>query len=410
MAEFFEYGNYSDVGRVRTANEDYFASNKTEFGQLFIVCDGMGGHKGGYVASRLAVDTIIQYIKQASESDPKELLQNAIQFANRAVYEKSISDPELRGMGTTCVMVLIRNGKKPMAWRAHIGDSRLYLIRKGEIHQLTQDHSRVMEMVKHGIISEEDAAHHPERNIITRAIGVKPTAEPEVDVFELCKNDRLILCTDGISGPIAKKEILHHSRNVNPQMLAEDLVRLANERGGEDNATVQVVDILEGPKPSSTDPIKATRKSDTRELVTKKAFYKKPILWIPMGMALLILVVGLWFTRSYWMHSNNPKKNNPTNTIDSVGIKDKSSGVQQQEQKPTSETSEKQGSADSTAGTNLPGGTQAPAEKKGEPKTEKKQSHKTKSTTHKPVNGKQSSPAGGSSEKSKQDTANTKKE
>lgn len=297
MSKFFEFGNHTDVGRVRTANEDYFGSFETKYGQLFVVCDGMGGHKGGYMASRLAVDTIKNYVLDPVESDPMDLLRNAIQTANQAVLAEASNNPELRGMGTTCVMLLIRDGKNPMGWRAHIGDSRLYVIRNNRIYQLTRDHSRVMEMVEHGIITAEDAEHHPDKNIITRAIGVSNVARPEVDLVELYQNDRFVLCTDGVSGPVSAKEILNYSAKLSPQMLAEMLVGKANERGGEDNATVQVIDLLTGPKAPKPPPETKTKKSDTKEIQVKKPWYKNPIKLAGAVGALIILLAGIWFVK-----------------------------------------------------------------------------------------------------------------
>ncbi|MBZ0265915.1 Stp1/IreP family PP2C-type Ser/Thr phosphatase [bacterium] len=250
----FDFGNSSDVGHIRTENEDYFGYFTLPVGELFIVCDGMGGHVGGKRASQLAVQVISQSVKESVELDPVIILSRAIEHANAAILSEVSLHTELKGMGTTCVLLLLQPGPHPKAWRAHVGDSRLYLIRAGEIKQLSNDHSLVGEMLERGLITEMDAAQHPKRNVITRALGVKDKVEPDVAELQVYRGDRFILCSDGISGPIPSVDLQSHSVGRPPQELAEILVRLANERGGEDNSTVQVVDVLAGPKAPSIVP------------------------------------------------------------------------------------------------------------------------------------------------------------
>ncbi len=244
-----EFGNFTDVGTVRSENEDYYGFFETELGSLFIVCDGMGGHVGGKRASRLAVETIAKVVTESVDRNAPKVLKRALASANRAIRQEIDQNSELEGMGTTCVLLLVSTTKKPTAWRVHIGDSRLYRIRLDHIEQLTQDHSMVSEMQRRGLITEKEAEDHPQKNVITRALGVREEIEPEIETVDVCKGDRFILCTDGISGPIPAIDMEQQSIDQTPQVLAERLVKLANERSGDDNATVQIVDCHIGPKP-----------------------------------------------------------------------------------------------------------------------------------------------------------------
>jgi serine/threonine protein phosphatase PrpC len=281
----FGFGNATDVGRVREKNEDYFGYFSTPNGQLFLVCDGMGGYEGGQRASRLAVECIKNYVEKSVELDPAIFLRAAFDDANRRIRAESAADPALHGMGTTCLALLLRAGKSPSAWSAHIGDSRTYRIRQNRIKQITRDHSRVAEMVAHGLLTPEEAEKHPERNVITRALGTHENAEPEIMSLDVCKNDRFVLCTDGVSGPVPPGDILQHSRDRKSQPLAEVLVRLANERGGEDNATCQIVDVLTGPRPPKL------RRTEGVNIGAKR----RRILWMIAAGALVALFCAMVF-------------------------------------------------------------------------------------------------------------------
>jgi len=281
-----EFGNFTDVGTVRSENEDYYGFFETELGSLFIVCDGMGGHVGGKRASRLAVETISQVVSESVDTDASQVIQRALFQANHAIRKEIEEQQELEGMGTTCVLLLINTQKKPLAWRAHIGDSRLYRIRDAKIELLTQDHSMVGEMQRRGLISEEEAEDHPQKNVITRALGVREEIEPEISTVEVCKGDRFILCTDGISGPIPAIDIEDQSTDQSPQNLAERLVRLANERSGDDNATVQVIDSKAGPK--APKPMRVPVGS--KDLGRKK--HQTQILGTPAKQASTNLIIG----------------------------------------------------------------------------------------------------------------------
>jgi PPM family protein phosphatase len=230
----------SDVGQVREVNEDSYLVEEPLFG----VADGMGGHVAGDVASQTVISVITE---KASEPASPNALPDLLKEANSAIWEKAQSDPSLHGMGTTCTLVLLEGER---AFFAHVGDSRAYLFRDGELSQLTEDHTLVQRMVNEGRIGREDAHLHPQRSIITRALGVD--REVEVDTFEIRvrDGDRLLLCSDGLTSMVPDRrieEILTDESD--PQRAGDRLIALANEAGGEDNITVVIVDIGEGVKP-----------------------------------------------------------------------------------------------------------------------------------------------------------------
>jgi len=229
----------SDVGRRRPANEDRFAV-ETELG-LFVVADGMGGHKAGQVASQLAVDSAVAALDASSKSAGSltERLAESISVANREIYSQARSCPELRGMGTTLVAALTGEGCVALA---HVGDSRAYLIRGNGIRQLTQDHSVVGDLVRRCEITEQDARTHPHRHVLTRALGVRSVVEADFAELSTAAGDTFVLCSDGLTGRVKDHEI---ARLVLTAPTLEDackrLVGTANERGGEDNITVVVL-------------------------------------------------------------------------------------------------------------------------------------------------------------------------
>ena len=236
-----DIGAISHTGLIREINEDsYFVSEDTM--NLFIVADGMGGHKAGEVASSLAIDSVKSFIqnhipKAVGNSDESvcKIIEEAIFEANTRVFKESIQEERYQGMGTTITMALIQS----KMFIGHIGDSRAYLIRDGEITQITQDHSLVAELLKNGTITEKEAKAHPQRNIITRALGTEENILVDVYTIELLQGDIIVLCSDGLSNlvdPVEIKESLMNSRSM--QVGCEHLVALANERGGHDNITI----------------------------------------------------------------------------------------------------------------------------------------------------------------------------
>ncbi|MGE5474867.1 MAG: Stp1/IreP family PP2C-type Ser/Thr phosphatase [Ignavibacteriales bacterium] len=242
-------GAYSDKGMVRQINEDsYYVPIDTNDSSilLFIVADGMGGHMAGEIASKEAVDAVVSYITENYEKEASNarsnlinLINESILYANKRIYEKSLSDSNLSGMGTTFAIALIHNES---LYIGHVGDSRIYLLRRDNLYQLTRDHSYVEELVSSGTITREEAANHPQKNIITRALGTEEIVEIDICVRKFYKHDRLILCTDGLTNMVDDDSIkLVVNKPVTSKEIAEELVSLANEAGGNDNITVIIV-------------------------------------------------------------------------------------------------------------------------------------------------------------------------
>jgi protein phosphatase len=234
-----DIGNHSDVGKVREVNEDYFGSFHGSYGDLLIVCDGMGGHKGGEIASRLSVETIKSHFELLSdEYNPRKELLAALQKANTTLLESAKVDSSLADMGSTAVITLFINRR---IFTANLGDSRIYLIRGNEINQLTKDHSLVQQMIDSHLITEEDAKTHPKKNVITKSLGIQNEAEPDLgEPITVSENDIFILCTDGLTSYVNDGEIMSTAVEYPSQEASNKLVELANEHGGGDNITVLI--------------------------------------------------------------------------------------------------------------------------------------------------------------------------
>lgn len=237
----------SDIGKCRKNNEDayYISAGEDPAENLYLVADGMGGCNAGEVASSTAVESFLAYfwqeMKHAESEDMLDLLTGAMAAANRAVYEKSNSAREFAEMGTTMVAAAIREDK---LYVAHVGDSRAYLCRKKELLPLTIDHSYVMELVKSGSITKEEAAAHPKRNVITRAIGIKGDVEADTTIYPLQAGDILLLCSDGLSGMLRDEEIAKMlAKRSDLEKKAALLIGEANKRGGYDNISLILVEI-----------------------------------------------------------------------------------------------------------------------------------------------------------------------
>jgi serine/threonine protein phosphatase PrpC len=235
----FRLGASSDVGRMREGNEDSFLAS----GSLAAVADGMGGHLAGEVASAAATEELRSLQDGEAwrgERSPGDALKSAVMEANRRIREMAAGDKSLEGMGTT-ITALLSDGD--VVHLAHVGDSRAYLLRKGELSQLTEDHTLVQELVKQGKLRPEDAKRHPQGSIITRALGVDPEVQVDTATFKIVSGDRLLLCTDGLTGVVDQTTIRNVLLRVrDPQQASEKLVALANEQGGPDNITVVVLD------------------------------------------------------------------------------------------------------------------------------------------------------------------------
>ena len=235
-------GAATDIGQVREGNEDSFLV----VAPLYAVADGMGGHRGGEVASSLALETVQGMFERREGS-----LADQVVEANRAVFDRSQNDRSVSGMGTTLTAALVDGSRVHLV---HVGDSRAYLLRGGELAQLTEDHTLVHRMVMEGEISQEEAETHPHRSILTRALGVDESVQVDEGDVEVSDGDRLLLCTDGLTGMVPEgqiREILLESAD--PQEAVEKLVKVANRAGGIDNITAVILDFSEdGSGPGET--------------------------------------------------------------------------------------------------------------------------------------------------------------
>jgi serine/threonine protein phosphatase PrpC len=242
----------TDQGKMRANNEDAFLVND-RLG-LYAVADGIGGHEGGEVASRLTVDALSDMLRKQFEGSRSAVafddspeadqyissLRGAVALANTTVRQAAAQDPSLTGMGTTVTAVLLRPRTSVFV---HVGDSRAYMFRNGILRQLTNDHSLVAEQMRAGLITPEQARMSPYRHVITRSVGIHPEVHADFGMFELEKNDILLLCTDGLTEMIKDDDIARILSNAIPVASAESLIRRANDNGGVDNITVVVVRI-----------------------------------------------------------------------------------------------------------------------------------------------------------------------
>lgn len=234
----------TDIGKKRKINQDFVYTEEKPIGNLpnvFIVADGMGGHKAGDYASKATVETMVEEIENCSETSPVAIFEKAIVTANERIRRKASEEADLEGMGTTVVAATCM-GKELQV--ANVGDSRLYIVNK-QIKQITRDHSLVEEMVRMGGIGREEARNHPDKNIITRAVGASDTVEPDFFTVELEEGDIVLMCSDGLTNMLEDEEIrmiVSGARDIVEK--AYMLVEAANENGGKDNISVILVDPL----------------------------------------------------------------------------------------------------------------------------------------------------------------------
>ncbi len=232
----------TDVGRKRKLNQDFVYASKQPVGRLenlFIVADGMGGHNAGDYASKYAVETIVEEISCFKEELAERNMKQAIETANERIRQKASEDSALSGMGTTVVAASCRDGLLEVA---NVGDSRLYLIGE-EIRQITRDHSLVEEMIRMGGLDREKARNHPEKNIITRAVGADKTVEVDFFAVELTEGERILMCSDGLTNMLKDEEILEILRaHKDIHSAADALIKAANDNGGKDNIAVILIE------------------------------------------------------------------------------------------------------------------------------------------------------------------------
>jgi serine/threonine protein phosphatase PrpC len=251
----------TNTGCVREHNEDVVAysipaiNGHAQQDMLALVADGMGGHAAGEVASGIAADTVLRLYYERKGS-PTERLTASLTAANQAIYERSQADPACAGMGTTCTVLAISDG---IAFLGHIGDSRAYLLHDGRIHQISEDHSLVAQMVRDGTLTEEEAAHSPDRNVILRALGNEARAKPAVwrEGLPLSEGDVLLLCSDGLSDVVDDKKIEEIAGSLPPFEACQSLIDAALAAGGPDNVSVGVFAV--GASPTLKEQTRTTR-------------------------------------------------------------------------------------------------------------------------------------------------------
>lgn len=263
----------TDVGRQRTLNEDFCLVDRAL--DLFVVCDGMGGHAAGEIASHTAATTVQSYLRQHEETlraidrgeQPIEaaatILREAVETASRTIYRMGLSDQGRKGMGTTCVAVLVRGSKGVMA---HVGDSRLYLVRQGQLHQLSEDHTFIQEALRCGMLTPEQARQSEHHNIVTRAVGPLERVLVDTLVFDLLVDDTLLLCSDGLHGYLGEgHELTSFLGSPDLDGAPGRLVSLANDRGGSDNITAIVIRATAGIEHGEEDTQRTTMVNQTFE-------------------------------------------------------------------------------------------------------------------------------------------------
>ncbi|MDD5571741.1 MAG: Stp1/IreP family PP2C-type Ser/Thr phosphatase, partial [Bacteroidales bacterium] len=317
-----KYSCLTDIGRKRAKNEDSIGEAKTINGHVFIVCDGMGGHAGGQTASSLAVKCVLEFFGREKYSDIYIAINNAIKYANEQIYLKSIASPSLYGMGTTIALLIIKDDN---IYFAHVGDSRIYMKLQNHLQRLTKDHSLVQKLVDEGMISESEAENHPRKNEILKALGTAQTIEPEIceKPIQPCKGDMFLLCSDGLNGMISDSDIFNvlNNHTGNDEKISE-LIRKANEAGGADNISEELIEITGSPH--TTGVLYGNKqKSETTETITppleplfrKSSLFRK-ICW--SLAALIPLLALIYFIRFLPEEKTNknpiPAKNDSLNT------------------------------------------------------------------------------------------------
>ena len=294
VAARIEWASLSDVGRVRSQNQDACGELLDPAGNLLlIVADGMGGYRGGATASRLCLDAV-RAIFSASSLPLGERLVLGLERASEEIFAAAMQDPETRGMGTTAVALALAPGGE--AWVAWVGDSRAYRLRDGCLERLTEDHSLVAEWSRQGLLSSDEADSHPRRNELLRSIGVLPTLQVDLRPLDTRPGDRLLLCSDGLWDEIRDPEIQAVLGAEPPERAVRTLVRQAHERGARDNVTVQVAALA--PEPAPAAPVMRPVAAERAEFVAAQRAAllagesRRRPRWLPAGLALLLFLFG----------------------------------------------------------------------------------------------------------------------
>lgn len=300
------------IGNVRTAQEDsHDIAILTPNGDVFVVCDGMGGHVGGKQASSIAVKSIIEHLKKEKYDQPMQALNDALQFANMQILGYAKDHPELRGMGTTACIVLLQDTE---AYIAHVGDSRIYMYmgKEQQLHRVTKDHSYVQTLVDAGQITDEEAEHHPNKNRILKALGIKLELVPTCNVLHPKNGDCFLICSDGLNGMITDSTIEGVlKQNIPLADKGERLIQLALEAGGQDNITVELIQISSSPHTQSQfisfNPIPTKRPpvlptpldGNSKKPIPNASRIKKVALWLSAIVVFIVVCILLTSIISY---------------------------------------------------------------------------------------------------------------
>ena len=248
------YAARTDVGMIRSGNEDNFTVDASPSRGLFIVADGMGGHAAGEVASEMAVQIVQRELSSVRDLDGEDVVQlvaNSLKHANRAIHERTLTEVDKQGMGTTASVLLVSGGRYLIG---QVGDSRVYLLRDGSFAQLTKDHSYVQEQVDAGFLTPEQARYHPYSNVITRCVGAGQDVEPDIYRGEVRAGDIYLVASDGLTGMVDDRRLAQLlASRAEPERKVQALISEANGRGGLDNITAIIVQVLET-DPASDDP------------------------------------------------------------------------------------------------------------------------------------------------------------
>ena len=312
----------TNVGKVRKANEDNLGQLLTPNGHVFVVCDGMGGHVGGAQASFIAVNSILDFFQRETYDNVIQAIDHALSYANEQIYASSLSNSELKGMGTTAVILLIRSEE---CFIGHVGDSRIYLRSNGKLNRITKDHSFVQTLVDSGIINDDDAESHPKKNQILQALGIAPTVKATICQAPILPKvgDMFLLCSDGLNGMVNDRDIESIMQEDNLMVTPENLITAALNAGGTDNITASLVLIEESehasssfvhfnPKSKVNDPIS----SQESRSGSSRSFKKKIKLsyLIAGGIFLIgaiVAVILLMYKKEDASHSKKSVKENP---------------------------------------------------------------------------------------------------
>ena len=323
-----KYRNHSitNVGKVRKANEDNYGDTMTPNGHLFVVCDGMGGHVGGAKASSIAVSSIIEYFMRQEFSNVIQAIDRSLSFANEQIFANALSDPTLKGMGTTAVVLIISGND---CYVGHVGDSRIYLKSDNKLNRITKDHSFVQTLVDSGVISDDEAESHPNKNQILKALGTSSAVEGTISqkAIKVKAGDVFLLCSDGLNGMVNDKGLEMMLEGDKLELSGDNLIRAALDAGGTDNITATIVAIDESVYDKSTfvefNPIKKFNAASTQSYAIPSQPIKgrKAGLFSTINIVLATTFVALLVGIGYFFIGGESKQDPIKPTVVTKGTK-----------------------------------------------------------------------------------------